>query len=291
MRVSLDSQVFTDARLYKLAQAAPAAAGSLDGRFWALGLLAHIWNHCYQQRSPLISGDLLEAIGGRPGIGQILIDCQLADYHMQSSLDNARESVYHMRGVHVRMHVQTPKSGELNTCMHMQEFGDTCMHMQNPALQRDIYTSTSISDQIRSDLRREDQSQSNAWLLPARCESSDPGSEKRPQLRAATADADRRRALIESIYVGYPRKDGKLRGMRRLARMSYAELQDVSRAEQHFVELMRLEGRPRQYIKQFDTFVNNYREYLAPEVIDVEARRETSRYDDPGAGYEVGFKL
>lgn len=67
---------------------------------------------------------------------------------------------------------------------------------------------------------------------------------------------------LDAIYARYPRKDGKTRGMKIAARLDASDLPDLARAVDNFAARMRDEGREREHIKQFDTFMGCWREYL-----------------------------
>lgn len=107
----------------------------------------------------------------------------------------------------------------------------------------------------------------------------------------ATASARKTKAIagskapaseLDAIYARYPRKDGKTAGMKIAAKLSASELPDLARAVDAFAARMKAEGREREHIKQFSTFMGCWRDYLAPELAIVADTRspEARRIDE-----------
>ncbi len=70
-------------------------------------------------------------------------------------------------------------------------------------------------------------------------------------------------------YERYPRKgEGKKAGMERLKKLirSEADYRAFCQAVDNYAALCKAEGRERSYIKYWSTFVNNYTDYLDPEI-------------------------
>lgn len=70
---------------------------------------------------------------------------------------------------------------------------------------------------------------------------------------------------FEVIYKLYPRKgEGKAAGMKRLTKVIRTDEQymDLANAVKNYVDLCKMNGTERKYIKMWSTFVNNYEDYL-----------------------------
>lgn len=72
---------------------------------------------------------------------------------------------------------------------------------------------------------------------------------------------------IEMIYKEYPRKEGKSAGMRRLKGQikNETDLLNFGKAVSNYSAFCAREKRPREYIKQFSTFVGEWQDWLDPE--------------------------
>lgn len=75
---------------------------------------------------------------------------------------------------------------------------------------------------------------------------------------------------FESLYKTYPNKEGKRLGMDKLAKIikTEAEFEAFKTALANYLELCRLTGRIEGgYVKQWKTFINNFTDYLDPEIL------------------------
>lgn len=107
---------------------------------------------------------------------------------------------------------------------------------------------------------------------------------------SATASAKRRKTIggdkpppseLDAIYARYPRKDGKTAGMKIAAKLPASDLPALARAVDNFAARMRDEGREREHIKQFSTFMNCWRDYLdAPDPVVVDNRSQRVRDEE-----------
>lgn len=65
---------------------------------------------------------------------------------------------------------------------------------------------------------------------------------------------------VERVYQIYPRKEGKLRGMKILKSLTMGQLEKFEMAVKNYANSVR--GRDVQYIKQWDTFCRNWEDYV-----------------------------
>ncbi len=72
---------------------------------------------------------------------------------------------------------------------------------------------------------------------------------------------------IEFIYSRYPRKEGKSVGIKRLKTQikNEKDLEDFGRAVDNYVDFCKRERRPKEFIKQFSTFITEWRDWLSDE--------------------------
>lgn len=73
---------------------------------------------------------------------------------------------------------------------------------------------------------------------------------------------------FEVLYRAYPRKEGKRRGMAKLKKTikTKAEYDAFKGAMETYVALCKAEAREPQYIKLWQTFVNNWTDYLEADL-------------------------
>jgi len=92
--------------------------------------------------------------------------------------------------------------------------------------------------------------------------------EVRSKNKTIDQSVDRSRHDLEIVYQGYPRKQGKQRGMK----TAYSQVKtdqdytDLQTAVANYAAYCRREISEPRYIKQFSTFMSEWRDWVNPEV-------------------------
>jgi uncharacterized protein YdaU (DUF1376 family) len=94
---------------------------------------------------------------------------------------------------------------------------------------------------------------------------------------------------FEAVYLAYPRKDGKKKGLQRCRSQitSRSKYDALLRAVKNYAALVEAEARSPEYIKQFDSFMSVWQDYVEPTKPRAKKQMALGYSPAPDTHYEV----